>query len=59
MQQNETIVIGFRATPQLKEIIEIYILKDTHINLSEFVRSAIREKIQRDYPNLMKKIFEE
>lgn len=55
----ETVVIGVRIPIKLKEMLEEYIRKDTHINVSDFLRTAIREKLQRDYPRLMQKIFTE
>lgn len=55
----ETTLIGFRVTKKFKDLMHQYILKDTHVNLSDFIRSAIREKIQRDYPELMRALFEE
>ena len=55
----EKTFIGFRATKKFKELMQQYILKDTHANLSDFIRSAIREKIQRDYPQLMRTLFDE
>jgi len=30
---------------------------DTHINESDFIRDAIREKIQRDAPYLYRELF--
>ena len=39
------------------ETIDQYIKKDTHTTRSEFIRQAIREKIQRDAPDLWSKIL--
>jgi len=58
-EQIETAIIAFRVTKKFKELMEEYVLKDTHSNLSDFIRSAIREKIQRDSPQLIRTIFEE
>ena len=38
--------------------MEKYIELDAHVTESDFVREAIREKIQRDAPELYKKLFE-
>lgn len=46
----ETVNINIRVTPALKKIIERYIDTDTHLNVSEFARDALREKIKRDAP---------
>jgi len=48
-----------RVPKTLRDLIKQHIELDTHINESEFVRDALREKIQRDAPNLHKKLFEE
>lgn len=46
------------AIPQtLKDLIEQFVSMDTHTCLSEFVRDAIREKLQKDAPNLYMQIF--
>jgi len=44
----ETVNVNVRITPTLKKIIEKYIDQDTYINISDFARDAIREKIKRD-----------
>jgi len=53
----ETVNINFRVTPTLKKIIEKYIDQDTYINVSEFARDALREKIRRDAPQFFKEMF--
>ncbi len=55
----ETTVIGFRTRKSLKTLMEKYVLKDTHLNISDFIRDAVREKIKRDYPDLLKELFGE
>lgn len=57
--EKETTIVAFRATKKFKELMEEYVLKDTHASLSDFVRSAIREKIQRDSPQLIRTLFRE
>jgi len=34
----------------MKELIEELIRKDTHLNISEWLRVAAREKLQRNHP---------
>lgn len=36
----------------MKELIRQFVELDTHINESEFVRDAIRDKIRQDAPEL-------
>jgi len=40
------------------EAMDTYIKKDTHTTRSEFIRTAIREKIQRDAPELWSSLLE-
>ena len=49
----ETVNVNVRITPTLKKIIEKYIDQDTYINMSDFSRDALREKIKRDAPWLI------
>jgi len=49
----ETVNINVRITPTFKKIIEKYIDKDIYINMSDFARDALREKIKRDAPWLI------
>ncbi len=45
--------INVRITPTFKKIIEKYIDQGTYINMSDFARDALREKIKRDAPWLI------
>ena len=49
-----TEVVSTRIPPKLKQAMNIYIQKDTHLNESDFIRAAIREKIGRDAPHLIR-----
>lgn len=44
--------LGIRLPRNLKKLLSEYIILDTHMNESEFVRQAIREKLERDAPQL-------
>jgi len=46
-----------RVPRTLKELIQKVVERDTHLNEADFVRDAIREKIQRDAPDLYKQLF--
>jgi len=37
----------------MKKLIEHIVSADTHSNMSEFIRDAIRQKIQRENPGLI------
>ncbi|GAH57637.1 unnamed protein product [marine sediment metagenome] len=53
----EMVNINVRITSTLKKLIEKYVDLDTHINLSDFARDAIREKIKRDAPWFLEEIL--
>ena len=36
-----------------------FITMDTHLNESDFIRAAIREKIRNEAPQLLDELFEE
>jgi len=55
----ETVNINVRVTPTLKKIIDKYLDSDTYINVSEFTRDALREKIKRDAPRFFEEMFRE
>jgi Arc/MetJ-type ribon-helix-helix transcriptional regulator len=49
--------IGVRVPRSLKQLVTRIVEVDTHINKSEFVRAAIREKISRDAPQLYRTLY--
>ena len=51
--------VSFRIPENLRQIIEKYVKCDLHINISDFFRDALREKIQRDAPELYRQLFQE
>ena len=53
----EMVNINVRITLTLKKLIEKYVDLDTHINLSDFARDALREKIKRDAPWFLEEIL--
>jgi len=55
----ETVNINVRITPTLKKIIEKYIEADTHINISDFARDALREKMKREAPWFLEEMLRE
>ena len=50
--------ISFRAPATLANLVKDFILLDAHMNESDFYRDAAREKVQREAPQLYKKLFE-
>jgi len=49
--------ITARVPASLKELMRKYIQRDTHLNESDFIRDAIREKILKDAPELIRDLF--
>lgn len=57
--EEKLVALNIRVPHTLKKLIKKYVSLDTHKDISEFTRDAIREKIQRDAPHLYKQIFKE
>lgn len=53
----ETEVLSVRVTKPLAKLVEKYLVLDAHMNKSDFVRDAIREKIKKDAPWLYEKML--
>lgn len=50
--------INVRVPQTLKKLMEKFVILDSHMNESDLVRDAIREKIQREAPELYRQLFE-
>jgi len=57
MREKEATVVASRIPKKLRELMREYIQRDTHLNESDFIRAAIREKIERDAPRLLEGLF--
>lgn len=51
--------LNIRVPQTLKEMMKKYIELDAHKDLSELARDALREKIQREAPDLYKSLFKQ
>jgi Arc/MetJ-type ribon-helix-helix transcriptional regulator len=58
MEKKEMTTINVAIPQTMRDLIEQFVSMDTHTNISEFVRDAIRQKLQKDAPNLYKQLFE-
>ena len=58
MKVEKLVQLNVRIPRTLKKLMKEYIELDAHKDISELTRDALREKIQRDAPNLYKKQFE-
>jgi len=59
MKKEETRVIATRVTKRFAALLEEYCRQDAHVNLADLIRDAIREKIQKDAPELYARLFME
>ncbi len=46
------VYLSVRVPTKLRDILRAHVGRDTHMNNSEFVREAIREKLQREASDL-------
>ena len=56
-EENNKIVIGAQITRVFKNVIDKYIENNDYISIGDFVRTAIREKMKRDAPELMRDLY--
>jgi len=59
MRKENMVPLNVRVPPSLKELINRFIGLDTHKDISELTRDALREKIQRDAPALYAELFQQ
>jgi Arc/MetJ-type ribon-helix-helix transcriptional regulator len=57
-QKKEMENLNVRVPSTLKELIEKFVSLDCHTNISDFTRDALRQKLQKDAPQLYKQLFE-
>jgi len=51
--------VSVKFPKSLAKAMEKYVARDTHATVSEFVRTAVREKIQKDCPDIWQEVMEE
>ena len=54
---SDDVYITARVPAKLREILRAQVLRDTHMNESEFVREAVREKLQREAGDLFDSVI--
>jgi len=57
MVERQDVQISLRVPRNLRELMRRFLELDTHINESEFIRDAIREKLLNEAPDLYKSLF--
>ncbi len=52
--------INIRVTPKLRKVIDRFLeIHDIYLNVSDFTREAVREKIQREAPYIYEELFKD
>ena len=59
LAKEEAETVSSRIPKNLRNAMRKMIIMDTHLNESDWIRAAIREKIKRDAPHLIKEMLEE
>lgn len=59
MSSEKMVQLNIRVPQTLKKMMKKYIELDAHKDLSELARDALREKIQREAPDLYKNLFKQ
>lgn len=57
MTKEKTRVMATRVTERFAKLIEEYCRQDAHVNAADLIRDALREKIQREAPELYRQLF--
>ncbi len=57
-KQKQDAVVSARVPQTLKDLVSRIVVMDAHINESDFLRDALREKIRRDAPHLFQELFQ-
>lgn len=59
-EKTENKNINVRVTPRLREVIDRFLdIRDIYLNISDFTREAIREKIQREAPHIYEELLKD
>lgn len=59
LEKKKNIVVSTRVTQRFADLIVKYCGQNAHVNSADFVRDAMREKIQHDAPELYASLFKE
>jgi Arc/MetJ-type ribon-helix-helix transcriptional regulator len=58
-KEKQDSVVSARIPPRLKRLVGEFIKRDAHLNESDLLRDALREKIKREAPELYNQLFQE
>jgi hypothetical protein len=57
--ERETVVLSCRVNTRFAELVRKFCSMDSHLNPGDLLRDSLREKIERDAPELLKQLFKE
>jgi len=57
--KRRTVVMSCRVSRRFAELIKRFCQLDGHINPADLLRDSVREKIQREAPELYRQLFQE
>ncbi len=59
-EKTENKNINVRVTPKLRKVIDRFLeIHDIYLNISDFIREAVREKIQREAPYIYEELLDD
>lgn len=59
-EKTENKNINVRVTPKLRKVIDRFLeIRDIYLNVSDFTREAMREKIQREAPYIYEELLDD
>ena len=53
----QKVYVGMRVPKDLRDLVAKIVESDAHLNESDFMREAVREKAQREAPELYKQLI--
>jgi Arc/MetJ-type ribon-helix-helix transcriptional regulator len=57
--KKESVALNVQIPITLRDLINEAITRDCHTNISDFTRDALRQKIEKDCPQLYRQLFKE
>lgn len=58
-REAKTVVLACRVSEKFAELVKEYCRLDMHLNPADLLRDSLREKIQRERPDLCNRLFQE
>jgi len=58
-KEKNDVIVAARIPRTLRQLMQEFIKRSAHMGFSELIRDAVREKIQREVPELYARLFPE